>query len=396
MKRILYISGSLGLGHIFRDLAFANELRKQFTDLDIYWLAAEPALSVIAEEGEKIVEEANLYSNDNIQAEASSKGAELNLFKYAFRALRKWFYNAEIVKRKDIDLIIGDETYELIVATVFGRLKLSIPFVMIYDFLGLDPMSRNPIERLGVYFWNRIWSLDYKLFRKDKNLALFIGELEDIPNKRFGFLLPDRRKYAEEYYNFVGYILPFGVREYSDKVKIRRKLSYSKEPLIICAIGGTSIGKEILELCGKAYTKVKERMPNLHMILVCGPRLSAESLNVPSDIEVRQYVPALYEHFAACDLAIVQGGGSTTLELTVLKQPFIYFPLKGHSEQENVIPERLNRYNAGIKMHYSTTDEDMLAEAIIENINKNIVYKDIPTEGSKVGAELISKFLIQE
>jgi predicted glycosyltransferase len=31
MKKILYISGSLGLGHIARDLAIAKELRNQFS-----------------------------------------------------------------------------------------------------------------------------------------------------------------------------------------------------------------------------------------------------------------------------------------------------------------------------------------------------------------------------
>jgi len=397
MKKILYISGSLGLGHITRDLAFAEELRKQFSDLDIYWLAAEPACSVIAQAGEKIVAESDLYINDNIKAEAVAKGSELNLLKYAFRSLREWLHNAELVKQiiknKNFDLIIGDETYEIIVSTILGRLKLNIPFVMMYDFVGLDAMSISPVEQIGIYFWNRIWSFDYKIFKKEKNIALFIGEVEDIPDRRFGFLLPNRREYAKKYYNFIGYIIPFDAKKYIDKKSIRKKLGYGEEPLILCSIGGTSIGKELLELSGKAYTIVKEQIPNLHMILVCGPRLSAESLRVPDDIEVRQYVPALYEHFAACDLAIVQGGGTTTLELTALKRPFIYFPIEGHSEQEIVIAGRLQRYDSGIRMSYHNTNEESLAKAIITNINTSVTYKDIPVDGAEVGASLINKFI---
>jgi hypothetical protein len=91
---------------------------------------------------------------------------------------------------------------------------------MIYDFLGLDPVSKKPIEKLGTYIWNRIWSKDYKLFSQKKNLALFVGELEDIPNKKFGFLLPNRRSHATNYYNFLGYILPFEPNKYLDKNKI--------------------------------------------------------------------------------------------------------------------------------------------------------------------------------
>ena len=124
MKKILFISGSLGLGHITRDLAIAKELRSQFSDVEIYWIACEPALSVLIQAGEKTVPEINLYNNDNIQAEATSKGPELSLPKYAFKALGKWFKNAKLVekilKNNNFDLIIGDETYEIVVALVLN------------------------------------------------------------------------------------------------------------------------------------------------------------------------------------------------------------------------------------------------------------------------------------
>jgi UDP-N-acetylglucosamine:LPS N-acetylglucosamine transferase len=396
MKEILYVSSSLGLGHITRDLAFARELRNQLSDLDIYWLAAEPARSVVSQAGEKIVDEIDLYSNECIKAEAVSKKFGLNLLKYAFGSIKEWLRNAEIIKqilqRKNFDLIIGDEAYEIYIAIILKKLKLNIPYVMMYDFLGLDAMSKNPLDQLGAYFWNRIWSFDYKVFSKKNNLALFIGELDDIPDKRFGLLLSNRREYAKKYYNIIGYILPFDPNEYTDKRIIRKKLGYGEEPLVLCSIGGTSIGKELLELSGKAFAIVKKQISNLHMILICGPRLLAESLSVPQEIEIRQYVPALYEHLAACDLAIVQGGGTTTLELTALKRPFIYFPLDGHSEQEIVIAGRLHRHNAGIRMSFNSTNEKSLAEAIIANINTNVNYKDIPIDGAKIGVKLISKF----
>jgi hypothetical protein len=82
---------------------------------------------------------------------------------------------------------------ESIVAIVLKRLKLKIPFLILYDFLGLDATSKNPLEKIGVFFWNRIWSLDHRIFKREKNTALFIGEPEDIPDKRFSFLLPNRR-----------------------------------------------------------------------------------------------------------------------------------------------------------------------------------------------------------
>jgi predicted glycosyltransferase len=60
-KKVLYISGSLGLGHITRDLAIANELRTQNNDIEIAWLAAHPASMMIAQAGERLLPEAAQY-----------------------------------------------------------------------------------------------------------------------------------------------------------------------------------------------------------------------------------------------------------------------------------------------------------------------------------------------
>ncbi|MCJ7579151.1 MAG: hypothetical protein MUP98_01285, partial [Candidatus Aminicenantes bacterium] len=299
-----------------------------------------------------------------------------------------WFHNANVVKQileqEHYDLVIGDETYEITVALILKRLRLKIPFLMLYDFLGLDATSKNPFERIGVFFWNRLWSLDYKIFNQEKNRALFIGEWEDIPDKRFSLLLPNRREYAKKNYNFVGYILSFNPKDFTDKIRQRQKLGYGKERLVICSIGGTAIGRDLLELCGKAYFIAKQKIPSLHMVLVCGPRLPQESLDVRHDqgLEVKQYIPNLYEHFGACDLAVVQGGGTTTLELTALNQPFIYFPLEGHCEQEIVVAGRLKRHQAGIRMSYSSTTPGSLADALVTQIDNQVKYKDVPINGA--------------
>jgi len=55
------------------------------------------------------------------------------------------------------------------------------------------------------------------------------------------------------------------------------------------------------------------------MVLICEPRIDPKSVTTVDGIDVRGYVLRLYEHFVACDLAIVQGGGTTTMELVSLK-----------------------------------------------------------------------------
>jgi UDP:flavonoid glycosyltransferase YjiC (YdhE family) len=397
MKKILFISGSLGLGHVNRDLAIARELRKQNPDVAISWLAAHPASSVLRDEGETLLPETNHYANDNIFAENAAKGFHLNLLKYLWNARNAWAVNVEVFEQvtsgEKFNAIIGDETYELVVAQIKKPKLNKAPFVMIYDFVGVDSMSRNPLDMFMAYMWNRIWAQDYKLYSTGKNMALFVGEPEDVTDKPFGFLLPNRRHHSEAHYKFIGYILGFDPAEYLDKKRIRAQLGYGEEPLVICSVGGTSVGKRLLELCGEAYTIIKAKVPNLRMILNCGPRISSESLNIPEGVETRQYIPELYRHFAASDLSIVLGGGTSTLELTALRRPFLYFPLEGHFEQEITVARRLTRHQAGEKMLFSQATPQFLAEKVISYVGKEVDYAHINTEGARIAAQLIDRVL---
>ena len=183
---------------------------------------------------------------------------------------------------------------------------------MIYDFVGLDAMSLNPLERLITYQGNWGWvGGPCGKPPTQQDLTLFIGEPEDVPDRRFGFLLPNRREYARRYYHFVGYTFPFDPADYSDKKKVRAALGYDEErPLVVCSVGGTSVGADLLRLCAASYPHIQERVEDVRMMLVCGPRIDPASIEVPSGgVEVRGYVPRLYEHLAACEVAIVQGGG---------------------------------------------------------------------------------------
>ncbi|MGH2984298.1 MAG: hypothetical protein ACRDK5_08600, partial [Solirubrobacterales bacterium] len=61
MPCVLYISGSIGLGHAARDLAIADQLRRLEPAIEIDWLAGEPARGLIEGTGETVLPESAAF-----------------------------------------------------------------------------------------------------------------------------------------------------------------------------------------------------------------------------------------------------------------------------------------------------------------------------------------------
>jgi UDP:flavonoid glycosyltransferase YjiC (YdhE family) len=108
---------------------------------------------------------------------------------------------------------------------------------------------------------------------------------------------------------------------------------------------------------------------------------------------VRAYVDDLYRHLAACDLAVVQGGLTTTMELTAARRPFLYFPLRHHFEQRFHVAHRLGRYRAGRRMDFEGATTDVIARAIAEEIERDVDYRPVETDGARLAAQRIAELL---
>lgn len=70
----------------------------------------------------------------------------------------------------------------------------------------------------------------------------------------------------------------------------------------------------------EAFPAAAQLVPELRMIVVAGPRIDPATLPAADGLEVRAFVEDLYRHLAACDLAVVQGGLTTAMELTAAQR----------------------------------------------------------------------------
>jgi predicted glycosyltransferase len=155
-------------------------------------------------------------------------------------------------------------------------------------------------------------------------------------------------------------------------------------------VGGSGVGADLLRRVVAAYPAAKRLVPGLRMIVVTGPRIDPAALPAQDGLELHGYVHNLYRQLAACDLAVVQGGLTTTMELAAARRPFIYVPLRHHFEQNFHVRHRLDRYRAGRCLEYTDTEPESLAQAMAAEIGRPVSYLPVETDGAARAAAYLA------
>jgi UDP:flavonoid glycosyltransferase YjiC (YdhE family) len=135
-------------------------------------------------------------------------------------------------------------------------------------------------------------------------------------------------------------------------------------------------------------------LPSLRFLVVTGPRIDPGSLPRRNGATVRGFVPDLYLTLAACDVAIVQGGLTTCMELAAAQRPFLYVPLENHFEQNFHVRRRLDNYGAGRAIRYAeASDPEALAAALIAEVGRDVQYRPVETDGAARAAALLGELI---
>ena len=398
-RRALYVSSPIGLGHARRDLAIADELRALQPGLEIEWLAQEPVTTALLARGERIHPISSSLANESNHILRESRGHEL----HAFQALRRmdeiqlanYMVFQDLVEREAYDLWIGDEAWEVDHYLHENPEEKRAPFVWLTDFVGYLPTAgggEREVMLTADYNLEMIEHIDR--YPRIRDRSIFVGEPEDIVPDRFGPGLPGIRQWTEEHFDFSGYVTGFAAAPLADRTALRAEFGYQPDDRVcIVTVGGSGVGTELLQRVIGAYPEARARVPGLRMVVVAGPRIDPASLPATAGVEIRAYVDGLVRHLAACDLAVVQGGLATCMELVASHRPFLYFPLKDHFEQERHVHHRLERHGAGRRMDYESSNTAEIARAIAEEIGGAVEYRTVPDDGAARAARLIAELL---
>jgi pimeloyl-ACP methyl ester carboxylesterase/predicted glycosyltransferase len=398
-KRALYISSPIGLGHAQRDVAIARELRNLVDGLEIDWLAQDPVTRVLEGEGERIHPGSEHLANESQHMECESAEHDLHCFQ-AWRRMDEILINNfmvfhDVAREERYDLWIGDEAWELDYYLHENPREKRARYAWLTDFVGWLPMpdgGQHESYLTADYNAEMVEHIATHPTLRDR--AVFVGNPDDIVDERLGPQLPMIRDWTERNFEFAGYVTGFDPRSLGDRDELRHDLGYRPdEKVCIVSVGGSGVGGDLLRRVISSFDDAKRQVPELRMIVVAGPRIDPDSLPQPDGLEIVAYVHNLYRHLAACDLAVVQGGLTTSMELTASKRPFLYFPLRHHFEQNMHVAHRLDRYGAGRRMDFDGAEPDVIAGAIAEEIGREVDYREVETDGARRAAEKLAELL---
>ena len=398
-KRALYVSSPIGLGHAQRDAAIAAALRELHPDLEIDWLAQHPVTAVLEARGERIHPGSAHLANESRHIQSESAEHDLHCFQAIRRMdeilLNNFMVFHDIVRDDQYDLWIGDEAWELDYYLHENPEEKRASYVWLTDFVGWLPMpDGGEREAFVTADYNAEMIEHIARYPRLRDRALFVGDLEDVVPDRFGRDLPLIRDWTRENYDFPGYITGFDPLDFADREALRDELGYAPdERVCIVTVGGSGVGAHLLRRVIDSFPEAARRVDGLRMIVVAGPRIDPASLPSHDGLEVRAYVHDLYRHLAACDLAVVQGGLTTTMELTANRRPFLYFPLRHHFEQNFHVRHRLERHGAGRCMDFEADGPEEIAAAIAEEIDREVAYRPVDGGGAARAAAAIAELL---
>jgi pimeloyl-ACP methyl ester carboxylesterase len=397
--RALFVSSPIGLGHAQRDVAIARELCCLQPDLQIDWLAQDPVTRVLRAEGESIHPASAHLANESKHIESESAEHDLHCF-HALRRMDEilaanFMLFHDVVREDRYDLWIGDEAWELDYYLHENPREKRVPFAWLTDFVGFLPMADGGEQESFLTADYNADMVDHIAEHPEvRDLALFVGNPDDIVTERLGPQLPMIRDWTERHFDFTGYVTGFDPADLGERTKLRAELDYKDdEQVCIVTVGGSGVGADLLRRVIAAFPQAKEQVPELRMIVVAGPRIDPASLRSSHGLEVVPYVHNLYRHLAACDLAVVQGGLTTSMELTAQKRPFLYFPLRHHFEQNFHVRHRLENYGAGRRMDYDDAPPEQIATAIAQEIGRDVAYRDVEVDGAARAATRIAELL---
>lgn len=386
--KILWTMSSVGLGHQVRDLVIIDKITEN-TDIKIDLLVPAPNTDKIPKKYNVLEESYMLKGSGRVYYQVFEKCRDkfdlLNFIKEDAKFHQHDFaVTAAVLNTNQYSAIVGDEAFWLLSGFGMKWDKKRIPFIYITDFITMKAMDRSLSKKL--FAWYKNWQ--FSMSGNVSDLSLFIGSINDIPDKKFGCFLPHQRQWAARYFQFIHPVLRLDQNLLEDQSRLRKRLHLPiNKEIYLAVISGVGNYTDLQQLISQTFKRLKMTAPEAYFIVV-----SPQKNGVYCD-EHFAYLDNLDLYFKAADFVITQTGYGKIVELSALNKPFISIPLDYHFEQEYLLRLRIDNYQIGSQILLRKANPEFLLNEINkqkERANSNIVVDD-GTEAAKIIVDFVEK-----
>jgi len=332
-----FFSSPIGLGHVTRDIAIADN----FKDISVNFVTGSGAAKILKKLDHKVQDVYNppLFIVKNGKLNNQTKWL-WNYYQY-YKNCKN--ISEKILKNNNSQLVVSDEDF----ASLTVAQDLEIPNVLITDVL------ETKFTKGIASFIERKMNKSMMKIIKNCDVVIIPEKGDDQNNiKRVGPIVREINFSREE---------------------LREKFEFNKTTVVI-SIGGTNAGIFLIDEAIKAILKINQ---DIQIILVSGPAVTKKFDNVKN----LGFIHNLHEIIYASDLIISLAGKSTIDEANAYGTPGIFIPIKGHFEQED------NARNEGFMFEDINRLDKLILEKLEQKRNK------INTEGAKLASEIIKEII---
>ena len=332
-----FFSSPIGLGHVTRDIAIADN----FKDISVNFVTGSGAAKILKKLDHKVQDVYNppLFIVENGKLNNQTKWL-WNYYQY-YKNCKN--ISEKILKNNNSQLVVSDEDF----ASLTVAQDLEIPNILITDVL------ETKFTKGIASFIERKMNKSMMKIIKNCDVVIIPEKGDDQNNiKRIGPIVREINFSREE---------------------LREKFEFNKTTIVI-SIGGTNAGIFLIDEAIKAILKINQ---DIQIILVSGPAVTKKFDNVKN----LGFIDNLHEIIYASDLIISLAGKSTIDEANAYGTPGIFIPIKGHFEQED------NARNEGFIFEDINRLDKLILEKLEQKRNK------INTDGAKLASEIIKKII---
>ena len=337
MNVIDFFSSPIGLGHVTRDIAIADNFEGVVTN----FVTGSGAAKILRNLDFKVHDAYNPPSFVIHEGALRNQVRWLLDYYHYYKDCKN--ISQKILQMDNPGMVISDEDF----ASLSNAQNMKIQTVLITDIL-------------ETHFTNGFASFIEK--KMNKSMQNMIKKCDVV-------IIPET---GDDHDN-IKRVGPIVRKTNFSREELRERFSFDKKTIVI-SIGGTDAGIFLIEEALKAISKINQ---DVQVVLVSGPATSKTFENVRN----LGFVNNLHELIFAADLIISLAGKSTIDESKAYGTPGIFIPIKNHFEQED------NARENGFVFEDIKKLDVLVLEKLEEKRNQ------VNTDGAKTASDIIKKMM---